>query len=105
MTAVEASSGAALHVMALVASAGGLEAVSTVLECLPDDLDAAIVVLIHQNPDHENRLAPPLASRATLPVLVAVDVCALRPASVVVAPPGRHVLVTPSPRLATIVLG
>jgi two-component system, chemotaxis family, protein-glutamate methylesterase/glutaminase len=105
MTAVDASSGGALHVMALVASAGGLEAVSTVLGGLPDDLEAAVVVLIHQHPDHENRLAELLATRATLPVHVATHGCALRPASVVVAPPGRHVLVTPGPRVATIVSG
>jgi two-component system chemotaxis response regulator CheB len=105
MTAVEASSGAALHVMALVGSAGGLDAVSTVLEQLPDDLDAAVVVLIHQQPDRENRLIDLLASRTTLPVRAATHGRALRSATVVVAPPGRHLLVTPGPRLATIVSG
>jgi len=105
MTAVEASSGAALHVMALVASAGGLDAVSTVLEQLPDDLDAAVVVLIHQQPDRESHLVDLLASRTTLPVHAATHGRALRSATVVVAPPGRHLLVTPGPRLATIVSG
>ena len=36
---------------------------------------------------------------------VATHGCALRPAIVVVAPPGRHLLVRPGPRLATIASG
>src|SRR3954469_5935849 len=86
MTAGEASSEAALHVMALVGSAGGLDAVSTVLGQLPDDLDAAVVVLIHQHPDHENRLVDLLAGRTTLPVRAATHGQALRPGPLVVAP-------------------
>ena len=39
------------YVIALVASAGGLHAVSTILRGLPSDLAAAIVVLLHQDPD------------------------------------------------------
>jgi two-component system, chemotaxis family, protein-glutamate methylesterase/glutaminase len=95
----------ALHVMALVASAGGLQAVSTVLERLPTDLDAAIVVLIHQAPQRESRLVDLLAGRSTLPVLAAEHGRSLRAGTAVVAPPGKHLLITPGPRLATIVSG
>ena len=91
--------------MALVASAGGIDAVSTVLERLPVDLDAAVVVLIHQAPDYESRLAEILTRRSALPVVAVEHGQPLRPGTVVVAQPGKHVLITSGPRIATIVSG
>jgi two-component system chemotaxis response regulator CheB len=93
------------QVIALVASAGGLEAVSTVLEGLPKDLRAAVVVLIHQPPDRESALVPILQRRSRLPVVAAQDDEPLAAGTVVVAPPGKHTLVTGGPRIALIVSG
>jgi two-component system, chemotaxis family, protein-glutamate methylesterase/glutaminase len=92
-------------VVALIASAGGLEAVSAVLERLPRNLDAAVVVLIHQAPDRENALVRVLQRRSRLPVVAAQDDAPLAPGTVVVAPPGKHTLVTSGPRIALIVSG
>jgi two-component system chemotaxis response regulator CheB len=94
-----------LQVIALVASAGGLQAVTTVLEGLPDDLDAAILVLIHQQPNRESALDRILARTSRLPVTTADDGMRLVPGTVVVAPPGKHVLVTAGPTTALIVSG
>lgn len=93
------------QVVALIASAGGLEAVSTVLEGLPEDLDAAVVVLIHQAPDRANALVRLLQRRSPLPVVAAQDDAPLAAGIVVVAPPGKHTLVTSGPRVALIVSG
>ena len=94
-----------LEVIALVASAGGLAAVSEVLAGLPADLNAAVVVLIHQQPGRESALAEVLRRRSTLPVETAQDETALRAGIVVVAPPGKHVLIAPGPTLSLIVSG
>jgi two-component system chemotaxis response regulator CheB len=93
------------QVIALIASAGGLEAVSTVLARLPGDLHAAVIVLIHQQPDRESALVALLQRRSQLPVVVADDGAPLDAGTVFVAPPGKHALVTGGPRIALIVSG
>jgi two-component system, chemotaxis family, protein-glutamate methylesterase/glutaminase len=82
-----------LPVIALVASVGGFEAVSTVLQRLPERLRAAVIVLIHQQPDRENTFVHLFRRRSRLPVVVAEDGACLQAGAVVVAPPGKHTLV------------
>jgi two-component system chemotaxis response regulator CheB len=94
-----------LQVIALVGSAGGIAAASQVLHGLPADLNAAVIVLIHQVPDRDNQLVDVLSRRSVLPVEAAQDEGRLRPGVVVVAPPGKHVLVAPGPRIVLIVSG
>jgi two-component system chemotaxis response regulator CheB len=94
-----------LQVIALVASAGGLVAVSEVLGGLPADLDAAVIVLIHQEPHRETELVHLLGLRSTLRVEAAQDNTRLRAGTVVVAPPGKHVLIGAGPTVALIVSG
>jgi two-component system chemotaxis response regulator CheB len=94
-----------LQVIAMVASAGGLEAVSTVLEGLPEGFGAAVIVLLHQSPDRQNALVHLLGQRSRLPVIAAEDGSCLQAATVVVAPPGKHVLITGGPAVALIVSG
>ncbi|MEA2184401.1 MAG: two-component system, chemotaxis family, protein-glutamate methylesterase/glutaminase [Solirubrobacteraceae bacterium] len=106
---MEAAAGApapdAVAVVALVASAGGLDAVSHVLGALPRSFAAAVVVLIHQAPDRVSELAALLDRRSALPVVAAHQGSALEAGRVTVAPPGRHLLVTPAMRCALIVSG
>jgi two-component system chemotaxis response regulator CheB len=92
-------------VIALIGSAGALDAVSRILGTLPEDLDASVVVLIHQEPDRVSRLVELLSGRAELPVVAAEHEKDLRPGVVIVAPPGNHLLVAPGPRTALIVSG
>ncbi len=94
-----------LQVIALVASAGGIAAVSDVLDGLPVDLNAALIVLIHQQPDRENQLVHILQRRSKLPVAAAQDTARLRAGTVVVAPPGQHLLISPGPTTALIISG
>lgn len=95
----------ALQVIALVGSAGGLQAVSTVMDGLPEDLGAAVLVLIHQAPDRRSALVHLLQGHSRLPVVAADDGADLQAGTVYVAPPGKHVLVTSGPGLALIASG
>jgi two-component system chemotaxis response regulator CheB len=92
-------------VVALVASAGGVNALSRVLDLLPVDLPAAVLVALHQNPDVPSRLTPILARHTHLPVEVAVDRTELRPGHVLIVPPAHHLLVTSEARIGLIDTG
>jgi two-component system chemotaxis response regulator CheB len=81
-------------VVALVCSAGGLDALIRVLEPLPADLPAAVIVLQHMSPDHRSELAAVLDRRTALPVAAATDGALLTAGRVLVAPAGYHTLVT-----------
>jgi two-component system chemotaxis response regulator CheB len=92
-------------VVALVASAGGLDAVSRVLGALPESCGAAVVVLIHQAPDRASELVELLGRCSALPVVAAENGGVLRAGRVIVAPPGKHLLVTPAMCCALIASG
>jgi two-component system chemotaxis response regulator CheB len=81
-------------VVALVASAGGLDAVSRVLRALPETFNASVIVLIHQAPDRVSSLVALLGRESSLPVVEAEHGAALRPGRVIVIPAGRHLLVS-----------
>lgn len=93
------------RVVALVASAGGLKAVTSVLDALPRSFDAPVIVLIHQDPARVSELPSLLASHTRLDVLHARDGDGLWPARVLVAPSGRHTLVTGQRRIMLIASG
>ncbi len=89
-------------VVALVTSAGGLNAVAGILEPLPDWLPAAVLVVQHLSPSGPALLARLLDGRTALPVRDAVDGDRLRPGVVFVAPAGSHLLVTSAATLGLI---
>ncbi|WP_426513849.1 chemotaxis protein CheB [Dactylosporangium sp. McL0621] len=86
-------------VVALVASAGGLGAVTTVLKAFPADLPAAVVVAQHLG-GHGSALVEILRRRTGLPVSWAVDGMVLQRGRVVIAPPKTAVEVLPDGTLA-----
>ena len=79
-----------LPVVALVASAGGLDALSEVLGALPASLNAAVLVLQHLQPGRPSLLPHILGQRTPLRVREAVDGTELEAGTVYVAPSGRH---------------
>jgi two-component system, chemotaxis family, protein-glutamate methylesterase/glutaminase len=81
-------------VVALVASAGGIDALRRVLCELPSDLPASIIALLHISPDHESVLPEILRRVSPLGAEPARDGEALAPGRVIVAPAGRHLLIT-----------
>jgi two-component system chemotaxis response regulator CheB len=93
------------RVVALVASAGGVDALSRVLSVLPQDLPASLIVLLHTSPDRESTLPAILRRVCALGVEPARDGDELAPGRVLVAPAGRHLLITSELRVALIESG
>ncbi|UOZ04892.1 chemotaxis protein CheB [Amycolatopsis sp. WQ 127309] len=92
-------------VVALVTSAGGLDALTQVLAPLPADLPAAVIVAQHQSPDRASELTEILRRRTALPVRQGRDNDELTPGTVLVAPAAHHVLVTPHARIGLLDVG
>jgi len=86
----------AFNVVALAASIGGLTAISTVLSALPADFPAAILVVQHLSPNFPSQLPEILSQRTALRVKPAATGDVLRPGTVYVAVPDRHLLVQPN---------
>jgi two-component system chemotaxis response regulator CheB len=92
--------------VALVCSAGGLDALQRVLRTLRPGFGGSVLVAMHQPPHAElGRLARVLGRFTDLPVEVAVDGAPLVPDLVQVAPPGQHLLVDRDERIALIPVG
>jgi two-component system chemotaxis response regulator CheB len=92
-------------VVALIASAGGVDALARVLRSLPGDLPAAVLIALHQDPTHGSHLAAILQRRSRLPIDFAAQDTVMRPGCALVVPAGWHMLVTPEARLALIEAG
>ncbi len=75
------------------ASAGGLRAVSAVLETLPPHFPAVVAVVQHRSASPNDRLSSILRQRCALPVRQAEDKEPLEGGCVFVAPAGYHLLV------------
>lgn len=86
-------------VVALAASAGGFRAVGRVLAELPADFPAAVLFVQHLSPDHPSHLPDLLARQTRLSVKAAAAGDPVRPGTVFVAPPGRHLVMGPGGRL------
>jgi two-component system, chemotaxis family, protein-glutamate methylesterase/glutaminase len=82
------------RVIALAASAGGLEALSQVLEGLPPTIHAAILIVQHLDPHRPSHLASILARRSGLPVKQAAEHDHLVQGCAYVAPPDAHLMVS-----------
>ncbi len=88
------------EIVALAASAGGLQALSQVLSDLPADFPAPIVVVQHLDPRHRSLMAQILSRRTPLQVRQAAEGDALESGVVYIAPPDHHLLVNPDGTLS-----
>src|SRR5437588_2256832 len=73
------------------ASAGGIEALSTLVSTLPRDFPAPIVIAQHLDPAHPSHLGTILTQHSTLPVRTAAKRTPLEPGVVFVVPSNRDV--------------
>ena len=80
-------------IVAIAASAGGLRAISALLEGLPADFPAPVAVVQHLDPHHHSLLAEILTRRTRLQVVQVEDGARLCAGWAYVAPPDRHFLV------------
>lgn len=87
-------------IVAIVSSAGGLAAVRHILEHLPDDFPASIVIVQHLDPRHRSLMADILSRHTQLAVKEAEEGDRLIPGRVALAPPDRHLLVNPDRSLS-----
>ena len=86
-------------VIAMAASAGGLQALSVILNGLPAEFPAAIAIVMHLFPNHKSILAEILSRRTHLLVKQAQTGDRLCPSSVFIAPPNHHLFVAKDGRL------
>ncbi|HET8632488.1 MAG TPA: chemotaxis protein CheB [Thermomicrobiales bacterium] len=75
------------------ASSGGVEALTRLVGGLPDDLPAAVFVVLHVPPTATSMLPRILMRYGPLPARHAADGDPIRRGEILVAPPDRHLLV------------
>ncbi len=75
------------YIVVMVASAGGLKALSEILSNLPPDFPAPIAVVQHLDPHYPSMLALILNKRTPLVVKQAEAGEKLKPGTVYIAPP------------------
>ena len=92
-TAQHVAAKPAFDVVAIAASAGGLNAISRVLKDLPADFGASVVIVQHLDPRHRSLMAEIMNRQTRLPVKQAEDGERISPGAVYIAPPDRHLLV------------
>jgi two-component system, chemotaxis family, CheB/CheR fusion protein len=80
--------GLGFPVVGIGASAGGLEALETLLDHMPADTGMAFVAVTHQHPGHTSLLPELLARDTEMPVIEAADGVKIKPNHVYVSPPG-----------------
>lgn len=81
-------------VVAIAASAGGLDALSELLSAIPAKSGLAYVVVQHLDPDHDSLLSEILGKRTAMPVQQATDGLRLEPDNVYVIPPNATLTLT-----------
>ena len=84
---------ATLPIVAIGASAGGLEAASRLFDVLPAATGMAFIVVQHLDPTHKSLMVELLAEHTAMPVAEASDGCLLAANHVNVIPPGRYLSV------------
>ncbi len=80
-------------VAAVGASAGGIDAFSTMIQDIPREAPLAIVLAQHLSRDRESALSRVLSSRTALEVTQASDEVRIEPGHVYVIPPAKHMTV------------
>jgi two-component system CheB/CheR fusion protein len=83
----------ALPIVAIGASAGGLEAASRLLDALPPTTGMAFILVQHLDPTHPSMMVDLLASHTAMKVIEATDGAVLAPDQIQVIPPGRYLTV------------
>jgi two-component system CheB/CheR fusion protein len=90
---LSASRRADFPIVAIGASAGGLEACRKVLAALPADNGMAFILVQHLDPSHDSMMVDLLAGNTAMPVLQATDGMAIEWERVYVIPPGVYLSV------------
>lgn len=81
------------YVVAIGASAGGLDALERFFDELAVDSGAVFVVIQHLSPDHKSMMDNLLARHTTMPVVMAENAMQMEPNHVYLIPPGKNMTV------------
>ncbi len=84
------------YVVAIGASAGGLDALERFFNAVDVDSGAVIVVIQHLSPDHKSMMDNLLARHTTMPVLMAENGLEMQANHVYLIPPGKNMTVAGS---------
>ena len=84
------SSADTFGIVAVGASAGGLEAFSDVLAAIQSPSDLAFVLVQHLSPQHASALPELLATKTNITVVTAANRMAIQPGHIYVMPPNVH---------------
>src|SRR5688572_23932960 len=77
-------------IVAIGASAGGLEAITQLLKNLPDDTGMAYVYIQHLDPNHESMLSTILAKATKMNVVQAEHLVPIKPDHLFIIPPDKN---------------
>jgi two-component system chemotaxis response regulator CheB len=80
-------------IVVIGASAGGIQALTTLVAGLPTDFPASILVVVHIPPYAISRLPDILSRSGPLPAVHALQGEVIEPGRIYIAPPDRHLLV------------
>ena len=89
-----------IEAVVIGASAGGVEALLTLLPALPADARVAVFVVLHLPRDRRSLLVEIFAPKCAVPVLEPGDKEPVVPGTVYFAPPDYHLLLDHGPRIA-----
>jgi len=78
------------YVIALGASAGGLESLTTFFDHIPSDSNMAFIVIQHLSPDHKSMMDSLLARHTQMKILQASDGITILPNSIYLNPPKNN---------------
>ncbi len=87
---LSASRHADFPIVAIGASAGGLDACKKLLDALPAHNGMALIIVQHLDPNHDSMMVGLLAGHTAMPVLQATDGMAIEREHVYVIPPGVY---------------
>ncbi|MGA9846071.1 MAG: chemotaxis protein CheB, partial [Roseiarcus sp.] len=90
---LSASSSADFPIVAIGASAGGLDACRKLLDALPARNGMAFIIVQHLDPSHDSMMVDLLAGHTSMPVLLATDGMRIERERVYVIPPGVYLAV------------
>ncbi len=82
------------YIVCIGASAGGLEALIALLKLLPDNLNMALIIIQHLEPQHKSALPEILSRESCLNVQEALDNMKIKSGHVYVIPPNTQITVS-----------
>src|SRR4051794_31401736 len=89
------------QVVVIGTSAGGLEALRTIVSALPEDFSAAVLVVMHVSPQSPGVLHEILERAGPLPAISVTRTERLKTGRIYVAPPDSHIVLEPGRVKAT----